>query len=180
MRNDDEPDRVELRRQQWTREMPSLDTRGMAVLGRARTITLRVRPQIEAVFARHGLDTGEFDVLSTLLRSGPPYQLRPTELFNSLMISSGGLTARLARLQKAGLIERPESTSDGRSLPVRLTAEGLARTRTAVEEDMRLEAELIAGLSDAEFTTLAALLRKLARALEEGEKDGKEAPGSGS
>ena len=63
----------------------------LAVLGRARLITLAVRPEIEAVFARHGLDTGEFDTLATLLRAGPPYRLRPTELFSSLMISSGGL-----------------------------------------------------------------------------------------
>ena len=76
----------------------------MAIFGRARWITLKVRPPIEAVFAGAEFDTGEFDVLATLLRSGPPYRLRPTELYRSLMISSGGLTDRLDRLQKAGLI----------------------------------------------------------------------------
>ncbi|WP_181141534.1 hypothetical protein [Ciceribacter selenitireducens] len=70
----------------------------MATLGRARWITLKVRSAVEAVFARRDLDTGEFDVLSTLLRFGPPYRLRPTELFTQLMISSGGLTNRLMRL----------------------------------------------------------------------------------
>ena len=94
----DAADHIDRLRAQWARELPDLDTRGMEVLGRARRIVLRSRPPIEAVFARHGMDAGEFDVLSTLRRSGPPYALRPTELFRSLMISSGGLTDRLNRL----------------------------------------------------------------------------------
>jgi len=162
--NDD--DRVEIRRQQWAREMPDLDTVGMAVLGRARLITLNARPEIETVFARFGPDSGEFDVLFTLLRSGPPYRLRPTELFQSLMITSGGLTGRLSRLEKAGLVERLPDAADGRSLPVGLTAAGLEMARAAIIEDMRVEAELLACLSATERKTLAGLLRKLAADLE--------------
>ena len=143
-------DAVEARRRQWASELPDVDTVGMAILGRARWITLRVRPAIEAVFARHGLDTGEFDVIATLLRAGPPYRLRPTELYNSLMISSGGLTDRLARLEKAGLIARRRSKSDRRSLLVGLTAEGRRRAEAAFREDMRLEAELLKALDPAD------------------------------
>lgn len=160
-------DDVEVRRRQWARELPDVDTVGMAVLGRARWITARVRPAIEAVFARHGLDSGEFDVLATLLRSGPPYSLRPTELFRSLMISSGGLTDRLARLEKAGLVARQPSESDARSLLVALTEEGRRRAEAAFREDMRLEAELLRGLDTEERTKLARLLARLAAALPE-------------
>jgi DNA-binding MarR family transcriptional regulator len=160
-------DHIEIRRRQLAKEMPSLDTIGMAVLGRARVITLNVRPEIEKVFARYGLDTGECDVLFTLLRSGKPYRLRPTELFNSLMITSGGLTGRLARLEKAGLIERFPDATDGRSMPVGLTAAGLKTARAAFAEDMKLEAELLTGLSKKELETLAGLLGKLARAIEQ-------------
>lgn len=105
-------DRIDERRAQWAEELPLVNTIGMAILGRARWVTLKVRPPIEAVFAKAGLDTGEFDVLATLLRSGPPYRLWPTELYRSLMISSGGLTNRLDRLENAGLIRRgePEGT----------------------------------------------------------------------
>lgn len=84
-------------------------------------LTLLSRPAIEAVFAKHGIDTGEFDVLATLSRSGPPYALRPTELFETMMISSGGLTDRLRRLEKRGLIVREASDEDRRSLIVRLS-----------------------------------------------------------
>ena len=157
-----ESDRVGERRQQWARELPDVDTSGMAVLGRARWITLAARPMIEQVFDRHGLDTGEFDVLATLLRAGPPYRLRPTELFKSLMISSGGLTDRLSRLEKAGLIARPTSKSDGRSLPVQLTEAGKKRAEAAFRDDMAVEASLLSGLTDAEIDQLSTLLAKLA------------------
>lgn len=158
-------DRVELRRRQWAAEMPGLDTSGMAILGRARAITLGVRPAIEKVFDSHGLDTGDFDVLSTLLRSGPPYRLRPTELFRWLMITSGGLTARVSRLEMRGLVERVADPADGRSLLVGLSADGLEKARAAIAEDMRTEAELLDGLSKDEQDALAELLGKLALSL---------------
>lgn len=164
-RQSSEADHVERRRAQWRRELPDVDTVGMAVLGRARLITLHARPAIEAVFSRHGLDAGEFDVLATLLRSGPPYSLRPTELYTSLMISSGGLTDRLDRLRRAGLIRREPSPDDRRSLLVQLTPEGRTRAEAAFREDMALERELLAGLPKQELDDLARLLAKLASSL---------------
>lgn len=161
------PDRIDLRRAQWRRELPAVDTVGMAVLGRARWLTLRVRPRIEAIFAEADLDSGEFDVLATLLRSGPPYRLRPTELYRSLMISSGGLTSRLDRLVRAGLVRRTDAEGDGRSLPVELTAEGRRCAVVAFTADMAAEKELLSGLTRAEQDTLASLLRKLVLALDD-------------
>ena len=159
-------DRVGTRRQQWASELPDVDTCGMAVLGRARLITLAVRPRIEAVFERHGLDTGEFDTLATLLRSGPPYRLRPTELVSSLMISSGGLTDRLNRLERAGLVCRPSDTSDARSLPVQLTDQGKRVVEAAFREDMAVEARLLEELTAEDRARLGELLEKLALSIE--------------
>ena len=155
-------DGIDERRAQWAKELPEVDTRGMAILGRARWITLTARPPIEAVFKAHDLDSGEVDVLFSLLRSGPPYRLRPTELFRSLMISSGGLTDRLNRLAKAGLIRRATAEGDGRSLPVELTDEGIQLAQRAFREDMAIEAAMLEGLTEEEQIQLANLLRKLA------------------
>ncbi len=154
-------DGIDERQAQWTAELPDVDTRGMAILGRARWITLTARPPIEAIFKAHGLDSGEADVLFSLLRSGPPYRLRPTELFRSLMISSGGLTDRLNRLTKAGLIRRVAAEGDGRSLPVELTEDGVRLARNAFREDMAVEAAMLEGLTKEEQVQLANLLRKL-------------------
>ncbi|WP_269931525.1 MarR family winged helix-turn-helix transcriptional regulator [Aminobacter sp. HY435] len=158
-------DGIDARRAQWARELPRVDTRGMAILGRARWITLAARPRIEAIFDAYGLDTGEADVLFTLLRSGSPYRLRPTELYKSMMISSGGVTNRIAKLVKAGLVRQVAADGDGRSLPVELTDEGMARARQAFEADMAAESEMLESLSQDEQRQLASLLRKLALSL---------------
>ncbi len=164
-----EQDRIDARRAQWARELPSVDTVGMAILGRARWITLKARPLIEAVFAEYGLDAGEFDVLATLLRAGPPYRLRPTQLYRSLMISSGGLTDRLSRLERAALVRRSEPEDDARSLPVELTKEGRKRAEAAFRQDMALEAHLLRSLNRKEQQLLGALLRKLVLGLDQGQ-----------
>lgn len=158
-------DGIDARRTQWAKELPHLDTRGMAILGRARWITLAARPKIEAIFAAYGLDSGEADVLFTLLRSGSPYRLRPTELYRSMMISSGGVTNRIVKLAKAGLVRQVSAEGDGRSLPVELTDEGLRRAKEAFEADMAVEAVMLEGLTEAEQEQLTKLLRKLALSL---------------
>jgi DNA-binding MarR family transcriptional regulator len=158
-------DRIDERQAQWARELPGLDTRGMAIVGRMRWLTLALRDPIEAVFARHGLDAGEFDVLATLLRAGPPYSLRPTELYRWLMISSGGLTARLNRLERAGHIVREAAPDDARSILVRLTDEGRSLAEGAFREDMAFEAAVLEALSEPEIAALEGLLRKLVLSL---------------
>jgi len=160
-----EHDGIDERRAQWAHELPKVDTTGMAILGRARWITLNVRPAIEAVFTRAGLDSGEFDVLATLLRSGTPYRLRPTQLYRSLMISSGGLTDRLDRLEQKGLVRRAASDGDARTLPVELTKEGRRRAEAVFREDMQVEAGLLAALSASEKKALEELLRKVVLAV---------------
>ena len=159
-------DGVDERRDQWACELPDVDTSGMGILGRARRLTLLARARIDAVLSSHGLDAGEADVLFTLLRSGSSYRLRPTDLFRSMMVSSGGMTHRLNKLTQAGLIVRRSVEGDGRSLLVELTDTGRQKAEAAFREDMALEAELLRGLSENEQTQLAGLLRRLAASLE--------------
>lgn len=158
-------DGIDERRAQWAAELPDLDTTAMAVIGRMRAITLQLRPQIDAIFGAHGLDAGEFDVIATLRRSGVPYSLRPTELYRWLMISSGGLTARLNRLEKAGLVTRKAAKGDGRSMLVTLTAAGKALSESAFRDDMAFENQTLAALSKVEIHSLETLLRKLTLSL---------------
>ena len=156
-----EQDNVDLFIAQRAKESPGIDTEGMAIFGRIYRIATRVAPHMEALFARFGLERGEFDVLATLQRNGPPYRLSPTKLYTSLMVSSGGLTHRLKRLEAAGLIRRLPSPNDGRSLIVELTTEGQKRALAAFEEDMQLESSWLAMLEASERRVLADLLRKL-------------------
>ena len=146
---------------QRRRETPDVPLDGMEIFGRARRLTLLARPAIEAVFEKYGIETGEFDVLATLRRTGEPFALRPTELFQTLMISSGGLTDRLNRLEKKGLISREASPSDRRSMLVKLTRKGRELIDMAFAEDMAAEEEMLSPLNKGERKTLAALLAKL-------------------
>ncbi|WP_404934345.1 MarR family winged helix-turn-helix transcriptional regulator [Nitratireductor sp. L15S-10] len=154
-------DHVDRLRAQWARELPDLDTSPMSILGRIYRLSILVRPGIEETFAAFGLDRGEFDVIATLRRAGAPYRLTPTELYRSLMITSGGLTHRLKRLEKAGLVKRAPSPEDGRSMMVELTSAGKTRAEEAFRADMASELALFAAMPQARRELLEELLREL-------------------
>lgn len=160
-------DHVDRLRAQWKRELPDLNTEPMAILGRARRLSNLVARGIEETFSGFGLDRGEFDVIATLRRSGPPYRLTPTEMYTMLMLSSGGLTHRLDRLEKSGLIAREKSERDGRSFIVSLTPRGKDLAERAFRADMANELAVLRALSAKERQALGALLRKLLHNVEE-------------
>jgi DNA-binding MarR family transcriptional regulator len=115
----------------------------------------------------HGLTFTEFEVLVTLRGVPPPYELAPTDLYDAVLISSGGLTKVLHALEKQNLVARGKGRTDRRSKPVRLTVKGRALAERAMTDVVRSDGELIArGLSQAEVRRLTGLLRKLLGALE--------------
>lgn len=154
----------------WSAAMPEVDTRGLSVLGRARRVTQRARLAAEPLLAKHGIDGGGYDVLTALRAAPPPHRLRPTELYRALAISSGGLTARLNRLEVARLIRRPAATNDKRSVFVELSPKGKHLVEQGFREEMALQAELISGLADKEQWVLSTLLKKLEATMGQGEK----------
>lgn len=154
-------DEVDMFRAQREQESPRVNTEAMAIFGRIYRISTKIAPHIEAVFAQYGLDRGEYDVLATLQRCGHPYRLTPTNLYTSLMVSSGGLTHRLKRLESRGFIRRFQSPHDGRSFMVELTELGYDLTTQAFEHDMQLENSWLDALTDVERKKLAELLRRL-------------------
>ena len=162
----DQTDHVGRVQAQWRREMPEVKLEGLAILARARRITLMAREKILPVLARHDLDAGEFYVLAALRRAGAPYALRPTELYKSLMVSSGGMTDVLRRLDQRGLVRRRPSDEDRRSMLVELTPGGRKLIEQAWREDMAVENELVASLSNAQREQLGLLLEQLALIME--------------
>lgn len=155
----DKTDYVDQLIRQWERERPALDVTPMGIIGRISRLSRILERQIEEVFATHGLQGGRFDVLAALVRAGKPNRLTPTELYNSLLISSGAITNRIDRLEADGLVERVPSGSDRRSTPVQLTAIGRKRLDAALREHLENEQRLIASLSPEERSVLSILLR---------------------
>ncbi|WP_106477874.1 MarR family winged helix-turn-helix transcriptional regulator [Phytohalomonas tamaricis] len=153
---------VERAIEQWEREIPELNLLAMAVVGRLKVVTRLVqRDFLEPFFKEYGLQGGEFDVLATLRRAGAPYALGPTQLYEALMITSGGMTNRLDRLEKAGLIARTPNPEDRRGTLVSLTEEGLTLINRIVFLHVENETQALAGLSREEQETLNRLLGKL-------------------
>jgi DNA-binding MarR family transcriptional regulator len=131
----------------------------MAIAKRIARLARRLDDLATASLAPYGLERAEFDVLVTLLRSGPAHEMTPTSLNRYLLLSSGGLTKRLTRLEQRGFVARRLDPDDRRSLLVALTAEGKALTESAVSAHTAALTSLVAGLPDADREQLASLLR---------------------
>jgi DNA-binding MarR family transcriptional regulator len=151
--------------EQWKREAPELDRSPMGVVGRISRLAQLLQAELEPVFALHGVNGGEFDVLASLRRAGKPYRLTPTELSKALMVTSGGMTKRLAALEGRGLISREPDPSDRRSTAVTLTREGKRLVEAILPEHVANEQRLLTELSGRQRSELAALLEALAVSL---------------
>ncbi|MEU7277192.1 MarR family transcriptional regulator [Streptomyces sp. NPDC045431] len=134
----------------------------MAVFGRVYRLTHSIGARVDKAYAPFGVSRGEFDVLATLRRSGEPYTLSPRELSATLMLTTGGMTGRLDKLERAGLLTRNPDPNDRRGLRVTLTERGRALVDAAVAAGLAVQREALeAALEPEEAEQLAALLRKL-------------------
>lgn len=130
-----------------------------------------VRDNAQQQTSRSGLTFTEFEVLVALRSAAPPHELIPTDLYQAILISSGGLTKVLLGLEKRGLIMRGRGEIDKRSKPVRLTASGKVTVERAMADVLASDGELLAaGLTAAKMERLTKLVAKLLQALEPGGK----------
>lgn len=152
--------------EQWGRERPDLDVTPMGIIGRISRIERFIDDQMKAVCARFNLERWGFDVLASLRRAGKPYHLTPTQLYSSLMLTSGAMTNRVDRLEAAGLVERVNDPADRRGVLVSLTKDGLKLVDKAVTAHMEVEQTMLASFSLKDREKFADLLRTLAQDLE--------------
>ncbi|MFF2062606.1 MarR family winged helix-turn-helix transcriptional regulator [Streptomyces sp. NPDC058200] len=149
----------------WLRERPDLDLSALAIVGRLSFVAENViSPVGERAVERHGIGKGDFDVLATLRRTGAPYTLSPSALSAALMMSRAGMTKRLDRLDKAGLVERTLDTADRRSFRIALTGEGRRVVDAALTDLAATLTRLTAGLTAEELDGLERGLNALSRA----------------
>jgi DNA-binding MarR family transcriptional regulator len=161
----DEVDRIVVA---WRRERPDLDVGPLEVLSRVTRLARHLDRARSAAFARHGLETWEFDVLAALRRSGEPYQLSPGQLVGLTMVTSGTMTNRIDRLAGRGLVRRLPDPADGRGVMVRLEASGRQLADAALADLLEIERDLLAVLDLDEHEHLARLLRDLLTTLDPG------------
>ena len=120
-----------------------------------------VEQEVKAELAELGLTYAEFDVLAALARTGPPHQLKPSELSRSLFLTSGGTSNVLQRLAASGYVDREDNSGDGRSRWVRLTAEGLRVADAAMQASGRAHEEILTGVPEEAVRQAADALREV-------------------
>ena len=118
-----------------------------------------LEPELEEALAEHGLTRPSYLVLLAL-GEAPEGQLTQRELMASVRRTSGTLSVRLARLERAGYVERERDPDDRRGAIVTLTARGRERVDAAQPAYDETAARLAAGLPDAERGEFAERLRR--------------------
>ncbi|MFF1530842.1 MarR family winged helix-turn-helix transcriptional regulator [Cellulomonas sp. NPDC058312] len=161
------PDHVDRIQQEWARERPDVDVRPQGVIGRLHRLALALTDEITVVYREHGLGEGEFDVLAALRRAGAPYERAPGELAAHTMVTTGAMTKRVDRLERAGLVTRRPSATDGRGRVVALTDDGLALIDRAFTAHMANERRLLDLVGEQDAATLERVLRRWLAALED-------------
>lgn len=110
--------------------------------------------------ARHGLTLAEFAVMEALFHKGP---LLLGEVQRKILVSSGGVTYLVDRLEQRGLVERRLCAEDRRARYAALTRAGEAFMARIFPEHAECIAEVASALSPAEQAEVTRLLRELGR-----------------
>jgi DNA-binding MarR family transcriptional regulator len=155
----------------WARERPDLDTAPAAIVGRVGRLSAFLDAGLERTFRPFGLSRADFDTLATLRRSGAPYRLPQKTVMRELLRTSGTISFRIDRLERAGLVRREPDPADGRGVLVALTAEGLRLVETVAPVHLANEERLLRALAPAERAILIRLLRTLLLGLEASPSD---------
>ncbi len=156
-----EPGPVDVMIERWARERPDLDASSLAIVARVTRLARAIDEDAAATLREFNLSDVEFQLLAAI-RTAPDCRAAPRTLLQPLMVTSGGLTNRIDRLEAAGWIVRAPNPEDRRGVFLKLTPSGrdlVDRVTAAYLENQR---DLLReALTDGERTRLAPLLRKL-------------------
>ncbi|MEW2165292.1 MarR family transcriptional regulator [Streptomyces sp. NPDC007084] len=152
------PDHVARIQAAWQRERPDLDVGPQAVIGRLHRLAALLTEELSVVYRRYGLGEGDFDVLAALRRAGEPFERAPGELAAHTMVTTGAMSKRIDRLERAGLVTRRRAADDGRGRVVGLTPAGRDLFDRAFTDHIHNEHRLLSTLSPKDAATLESLL----------------------
>jgi DNA-binding MarR family transcriptional regulator len=158
--SDPPTDPVDAIERDWHRERPDLEVSSIAVITRIRRAAKLLQLRRSRLLRGLGTDEATLDLLSTIRRSGPPYELTPGQLAERTLVTSGAVSQRLTRAEAAALVTRRPSTRDSRSVVVTLTPAGLDLLEATVTALFADEEATLAGLDPADRTAFVDLLRR--------------------
>ena len=117
-----------------------------------------VSAHLHAHVAEHDLTLTEFGILEVLYHKGP---LLLGEVQKRILVSSGGVTYLVDRLEAKGLVERQACPNDRRARYAALTADGEALIARVFPQHADLIQELMGALSEEEQRQAVELLKQL-------------------
>ena len=160
------PDHLDRIVEQWRRERPDLELSALGILGRLFRVAHLADEELGRGLEGFDLQPGWFDQLAALRRAGEPFELNPTELMRTTMLSSGGMTKRVDQLAAAGLVERRPDPTDRRGILVRLTPRGHRLIDEAIDVHLANERAILSSLKAADRRELDSILRTLLASLD--------------
>ena len=147
--------------QAWAERDPRVDASPLEVAGRLLLCAAHLERAIVAALEPYGLSFGDFDVLNTLRRRGDREGTKPRDLAHSSLITSGAMTSRLDRLERAGLIERKPDPGDRRGVLVRLTEQGERLAEESLGAVIAADQDFLEPLSGRQRDSTASALKQL-------------------
>jgi DNA-binding MarR family transcriptional regulator len=152
-------DEVDKKIEQWSIQLPALDTNPMAITSRVLRVSKHMSDELTKSFSGYDLTDAGFDVLATLLRAGPPHTLSPNQLLEQMLITSGTMTSRINLLEKNNLVKRKANKKDKRSVTVSLTSKGLNLIEKVIFEHANCQKKLVSLFTQAEQKQFERLLK---------------------
>lgn len=153
-------DFVDSLQEEWLAEVPDLPAQGVPCVARLVRLGYYIARRVDANLERFGLTRGEFEVLAVLVRN-PEADITPKILQTKILITSGGLSNRVKRLEEKGLVVRLPDPHDRRGVILKTTDAGRELTLRAVTAHMKVENDFMKGMSKDKQLELAKLLKEL-------------------
>jgi len=158
-----EPDRLDAISTAWSHERPDIDFRLAGFFLRIEYAHYLHERRVASMSRAVGLSVGDLHVLLALRRNGADHPMRPTDLFRTLLVTSGTITKRLDRLRADGFVERVAADNDRRSELVKLTRSGIEvadKTMTRISTSLTSIVKA-SGIGQAELQTVDDCFRRL-------------------
>jgi DNA-binding MarR family transcriptional regulator len=156
--------------EEWRRERPDVDLTAFSIAAAIKQIDLQTEAEFRRLSADFCIGPGDLRVLFALRRSGVANPRRPTDLFQSLLVTSGAVTKQVDRLEAQGFVERLPDPAHQRGFLIRLTRRGVKVADAAIEAICSKETMIgaaIAALSDQEREVGRRFLHRLLDIFEE-------------
>ncbi|KAA6487794.1 MarR family transcriptional regulator [Agrobacterium rhizogenes] len=150
---------------QWEADFPGEDSTPVAIAMRLRHLHLLDQEALYESLLTFDIGIGEIDVLTHLRHQPAPHRLRPSDLAELCMVTTGAITGRISRLEQKGFVTRVPSSSDKRTVYVQMTDSGEKLVRETREQVARSSRFLkgVGSLSRSDQERLNRLLAKLIR-----------------